>query len=157
MSDLITPSAYGGCGLFRMDLHAETAPIGMRNMAKKRAPTLVVPVAMAFPTAATSIRQTMWIDRSFVLDDVQVTKMETRNVANLVRPLARVYRHVDKAESAYPDWSRQPKRVDASVSQRSDDGREEVLEGLAEQADVLQKHKQVQPVVCQGQFQPGHG
>lgn len=66
-----------------MDLQAETAPIGMRNIAKKRAPMFVVPVAMAFPTAATSIKQIMWIDRSFVLDDVQVTHTETRNVANL--------------------------------------------------------------------------
>lgn len=158
MSDLITPSAYGGYGLFRMDLQAETAPIGMRNMAKKRAPMLVVPVAIAFPTAAISIRQTMWIDRSFVLDDVQVTKTETRNVANLEAPSAKKYRPpCSRPESAYPDWSCQPKRVDTSIPQRSDDGREEVLEGLAEQADVLQKHKQVQPVVCQRQFQPGHG
>lgn len=118
---------------------------------------LVVPVAIAFPTAAISIRQTMWIDLSFVLDDVQVTKTETRNVANLDPPSARAYHQVPETESAYPDWSRQPKRVDASVSQRAYDGREEVLEGLAEQADVLQKHKQVQPVVCQRQFQPGHG
>ena len=35
-----------------------------------------------------------------------------------------------KTESAYPDWSRQPKRVDASISQRSDDGGEEVLDAL---------------------------
>ena len=42
-----------------VDLHAETAPIGIRNIAKKRAPMFVVPVAIAFPTAATSIRQTM--------------------------------------------------------------------------------------------------
>lgn len=75
--------------LGQVDLQAETAPIGMRNMAKKRAPMFVVPVAIAFPTAATSIRQTMWIDRSFVLDDVQVTKMETRNVANLDNSSAR--------------------------------------------------------------------
>lgn len=75
--------------MFQMDLQAETAPIGMRNIAKKRAPTLVVPVAIAFPTAAISIRQTMWIDRSFVLDDVQVTKTETRNVANLEGPSAK--------------------------------------------------------------------
>lgn len=40
-------------------LQAETAPIGMRNIAKKRAPRLVVPVAMALPTAAMSIRQMM--------------------------------------------------------------------------------------------------
>lgn len=100
------PSAYGGCGFFRMDLQAETAPIGMRNMAKKRAPMLVVPVAIAFPTAAISIRQTMWIDRSFVLDDVQVTKTETRNVANLDPPSARAYHQVPETESAYPDWSR---------------------------------------------------
>lgn len=38
---------------------ADTAPMGIRNMAKKRAPTLVVAVAMALPTAATSMRQMM--------------------------------------------------------------------------------------------------
>lgn len=141
-----------------MDLQAETAPIGMRNMAKKRAPMFVVPVAIAFPTAATSIKQTMWIDLSLVLDDVQVTKMETRNVANLGGFVSKKdMPPCFKTESAYPDWSRQPKRVDASISQRSDDGREEVLEGLAEEADVLQKHEQVQPVVCQGHLEPGHG
>lgn len=64
------------------DLHADTAPIGMRNMAKKRAPTFVVAVAMALPTTATSIRHTMWMERSPVRADVQVTKMETRKVTN---------------------------------------------------------------------------
>lgn len=62
--------------------HADTAPMGIKNMAKKRAPMLVVAVAMAFPTAATSIRQMMCIERSFVLDDVHVTSMDKRNVAN---------------------------------------------------------------------------
>lgn len=56
--------------------------MGIRNMAKKRAPTLVVAVAMALPKAATSIRQMMWMDRSLVLADVHVTRTETRNVAN---------------------------------------------------------------------------
>lgn len=92
-----------------MDSQAETAPMGMRNMAKKRAPMFVVPVAIAFPTAATSIRQTMWIDLSFVLDDVQVTKMETRNVANLGGVVSKKrLPPYSMAESAYPDWSRQP-------------------------------------------------
>lgn len=68
----------------------------MRNMAKKRAPMFVVPVAIAFPTAATSIRQTICIDRSFVLDDVQVTNMETRNVANLVALSASAYHRVPR-------------------------------------------------------------
>lgn len=40
-------------------LHADTAPIGIKNMAKKRAPMFVVAVAMAFPTTATSIKHTM--------------------------------------------------------------------------------------------------
>lgn len=31
------------------------------------------------------------------------------------------------------------------------------MEGLAEQADVLQKHKQVQPIVRQGQLEPCRG
>lgn len=66
----------GGC------LHAETAPIGIKNMAKKRAPILVVAVAIAFPTTATSIKQMIWMERSPVRADVHVTKIETRNVAN---------------------------------------------------------------------------
>lgn len=71
----------GGFTIF-LDLHAETTPMGIRNMAKKRAPTLVVAVAMALPTAAMSMRQMMWIERSFVRADVHVTRMETRKVAN---------------------------------------------------------------------------
>lgn len=71
----------------------------MRNIAKKRAPMFVVPVAIAFPTAATSIRHTMWIDRSFVLDDVQVTKIETKNVANLDISSARCTFHHDFGQS----------------------------------------------------------
>lgn len=68
--------------------------MGMRNIAKKRAPMFFVPVAMAFPTAATSMRHMMWIDRSFVLDDVQVTKIETKNVANLdILSARRIFRH----------------------------------------------------------------
>lgn len=56
--------------------------MGIKNMAKKRAPMLVVAVAIAFPTAAISIRQMICIERSFVLDDVHVTMMEKTNVAN---------------------------------------------------------------------------
>lgn len=65
-----------------MHLQADTAPIGMRNMAKKRAPKDVVPVAMAFPTAATSIRPIICSDRSSKRADVHVTVIETTNVAN---------------------------------------------------------------------------
>lgn len=66
--------------------YAETAPIlgnisecdnikgkgihGIKNIAKKRGPVLVVPVAIAFPTAETIIRQMIWIDRSPVRPDV---------------------------------------------------------------------------------------
>lgn len=42
-----------------LDSHAETAPMGIRNMAKKRAPRLVVPVAIALPIAASIIKQMM--------------------------------------------------------------------------------------------------
>jgi hypothetical protein len=38
---------------------AETAPMGMRNMPKNLAPTLVVPPTIAFPTAETVSRQMM--------------------------------------------------------------------------------------------------
>jgi hypothetical protein len=58
------------------------APMGMRNMAKNLGPTAVVPVAIAFPTAAISIRQMMWIERSLVLAEVNVTRIVVKKVAN---------------------------------------------------------------------------
>ena len=54
----------------------------MRNMAKKRAPVTVVPVAIALPTAANSSKQMMCSERSLVFDDEYVTQMEIRKVAN---------------------------------------------------------------------------
>lgn len=60
----------------------ETAPIGMRNMAKKRAPMLVLPAAIAFPTAAIIMRQKMWMERSWVLEAVKFTTTDVRKVAN---------------------------------------------------------------------------
>lgn len=65
-----------------VDLQADTAPSGMRNMAKNRAPTLVVAVAMALPIAAMIMRPMMWRERSPVLEEVYVTRIETRKVAN---------------------------------------------------------------------------
>lgn len=62
--------------------YADTAPMGMRNIAKKRAGTLSVAVAMMLPTTDMSIRQAMWIDRSAVLPEVYVTNKDTRKVAN---------------------------------------------------------------------------
>lgn len=59
--------------------------MGIRNMAKKRAPMLVVAVAMALPTAARSIRQMMWMERSRVRAEVHVTRIEERKVANCGR------------------------------------------------------------------------
>ena len=66
----------------RADLQDDMEPIGMRNMAKNRAPTTVVPAAMAFPTAAKSMRQTMCKDLSFVLAELNVTQIDRRKVAN---------------------------------------------------------------------------
>lgn len=66
----------------RGDLQAETAPMGIRNMAKKRGPTDVAAVAMTLPAQATHMRQMMWRDRSLNLADVQVTQTERRKVAN---------------------------------------------------------------------------
>ena len=63
-------------------LQAETAPMGIKNMAKKRAPSDVDPVAIAFPTAATSINPKMCSDRSLVLELVQVTQTDTKKVPN---------------------------------------------------------------------------
>lgn len=63
-------------------LQADTAPIGMRNMAKNRGPRDVVPVAIAFPTAARSIRPMICRERSSNRADVHVTVIETSNVAN---------------------------------------------------------------------------
>jgi len=56
--------------------------MGIRNMAKKRAPRLVLAVAMAFPTTATIMSPKMCSERSFVLADVHVTQTEMRKVAN---------------------------------------------------------------------------
>ncbi len=56
--------------------------MGIRNMAKKRGPILVVAVKMAFPKDATSIRVIICPERSFVFADVHVTKTERRKVAN---------------------------------------------------------------------------
>lgn len=63
-------------------LQALTAPIGIRNIAKNRAPVDVAPVAMALPTADTHMRHMMWMDLSLVLDEVNVTHTDVRNVAN---------------------------------------------------------------------------
>lgn len=78
--------------------HADTAPIlvkvsgngrlersythGIRNIAKKRGPVFVVPVAIAFPTAETTIKQMIWSDRSPVRPEVYVTIREMTKVAN---------------------------------------------------------------------------
>lgn len=56
--------------------------MGMRNMAKKRAPTTLVPVATALPTAATRRRPQMCRLRSVVRALDQVARMEIRKVAN---------------------------------------------------------------------------
>lgn len=61
---------------------AETAPHGMRNMAKYRAPNVVDPVTMALPIAATTIRQKICRDRSPVLEAVQLTHTDVRKAAN---------------------------------------------------------------------------
>jgi hypothetical protein len=56
--------------------------MGIRNMAKKRAPRTVVPVAMALPMAAISIRTKMCSERSLVLAELKVTATDTRKVPN---------------------------------------------------------------------------
>lgn len=65
-----------------MIVYAENAPIGIRNIAKKRAPVTVDPVAIALPTAEMIRRMAMWIDLSFVFAAVQVTPTDVRNVTN---------------------------------------------------------------------------
>lgn len=65
-----------------MMVYAANDPIGMRNIAKNRAPTFVDPVAMAFPIADISRRMKMWIERSLVFAAVQVTMTETKKVVN---------------------------------------------------------------------------
>lgn len=72
----------GGAECYCRDSHAETAPMGMRNMAKNLAPIEVDPVAIALPIADTIIRQTMCNERSLVLADDHVTQIDTRKVAN---------------------------------------------------------------------------
>jgi len=56
--------------------------MGINNMAKKRAPKTLVPVAMALPTAATIIRPKICSDRSPVLADEKVTATDTKKVPN---------------------------------------------------------------------------
>lgn len=58
--------------------------MGIRNMAKKRAPVAVVPVAMALPMAARTMRAAMCSERSLVLAELSVTQTEMRNVANCI-------------------------------------------------------------------------
>lgn len=61
--------------------YAETAPMGIKNMPKNLAPRLVVAVQMMHPTTLTIISEMMWIPRSLLRPDVQVTTRETRKVA----------------------------------------------------------------------------
>lgn len=68
--------------MFRHNSQAETAPIGIKNMAKNLAPNFVVPVATAFPTAASNIRKKICKLRSPVFELVHVTQTEIKNVAN---------------------------------------------------------------------------
>lgn len=56
--------------------------MGIKNIAKNRAPIAVEPVAIAFPTAATSMRHIICIDLSLVLAELKVTQIEMRKVAN---------------------------------------------------------------------------
>lgn len=56
--------------------------MGIKNMAKNLAPTLVVPVATAFPTAASNIKKKICKLRSPVLELVHVTQTEIKKVAN---------------------------------------------------------------------------
>lgn len=55
---------------------------GIKNIAKNLAPRLVVPVAMALPAAATSMRVMICIDLSLVFEAVKVTMTDVKNVAN---------------------------------------------------------------------------
>jgi hypothetical protein len=56
--------------------------MGIRNKAKKRAPSTVEPAATALPTAANSERHAMCSERSLVLAELSVTHTERRKVAN---------------------------------------------------------------------------
>jgi hypothetical protein len=68
---------------------AETAPMGMRNMPKNLAPTLVVPPTMALPTAETVSRQMMWILLSDVRSALQVTARAVSHVTNQTGTVSR--------------------------------------------------------------------
>lgn len=113
--------------------------MGIRNMAKKRAPMTVVPAAMALPMAATSMRQMMCSDLSFVLAELNVTHIERRKVTNCCRLVGCQKSHdysglsfdVDEG-TTYPGWSCEPQRDDSAISKRSHNSREEVLKRLGE-------------------------
>ena len=62
--------------------YADTAPSGIRNMAKYLAPVLRVETTMMFPTHEIINKQIIWIDRSPVPPEVYVTARDTRKVRN---------------------------------------------------------------------------
>lgn len=62
-------------------VYAFSKHITYKNMAKNRAPRLVVAVQIMAPATLTNINKIMWILRSLVFPDVHVTTRETRKVA----------------------------------------------------------------------------
>jgi hypothetical protein len=62
--------------------YADTAPNGMRNIAKNLAPVFKVETTIIFPTQDTMSKQMIWIDLSPVLPDAYVTVSETKKVRN---------------------------------------------------------------------------
>lgn len=62
----------------RMIWYAETAPIGIKNMAEKRAGILVVDTTMTFPMTEMGMRIILWMLRSPVHPETYVTTRETK-------------------------------------------------------------------------------
>lgn len=80
----------------RITWNAGSAPNGIRNMAKNRAPVDLVLITRTLPMAAMSIGITMWNVRSFVREECSVTASDATNVANQIGTVnlySPVYQH----------------------------------------------------------------
>lgn len=58
--------------------------------------------------------------------------------------------------SGKPDRYREEKSLNATVSQRKNDRREQILEGLRQDRQVLHEHEDVHPPVLEGQNEALH-
>ena len=96
----------------------------------------------------------MWMLRSPVVPADQVTATETRKVANqTVEGSVSAGLIKARSKSLWERWKltrhSQQQRLNLPEPERLNNAREEVLERLRQDRQVLRQHKQIQPVVCQ--------